>query len=379
MESYQGFEQGPIRPPSEASSLLLRLTRNCPWNRCSFCSVYKGEKFSFRPVEDIIRDIDTVHRLVNELREAPMGSTSHLRGSSPPEEYAYFAACNWIAGGMKSVFLQDADSMVMKPADLIRILQHIKVRFPMVERITTYSRSRSVARLREEDLREIAAAGLNRIHIGMETGSDKILALVKKGATKEIHIRAGIKAREAGFEVSEYVLTGLGGREFWRDHAIETADALSRINPHFIRFRNLHILDSLNLFENAENEEYQWSSDLILAKEILLLLENLEGITSCIKSDHMLNLFQEIDGALPEDKDRLASVPRSFIEMEPEQRALYQVGKRTGHFWRLQDLENVSRRQEVENLCRRIGITAENVDDHVHALVQERMKSGMRM
>ena len=64
---YQGFELGPIRPPSEAYSLLLRITRNCPWNRCKFCGLYKGEKFSIRPVDHVIRDIDTIRHYVDEI------------------------------------------------------------------------------------------------------------------------------------------------------------------------------------------------------------------------------------------------------------------------------------------------------------------------
>jgi radical SAM superfamily enzyme YgiQ (UPF0313 family) len=51
------FETGPIRPPSEATSILLRITRNCHWNKCAFCPVYKHERFSIRKVDEIKRDI----------------------------------------------------------------------------------------------------------------------------------------------------------------------------------------------------------------------------------------------------------------------------------------------------------------------------------
>ena len=63
-ESYQGFEQGPIRPPSESGSLLIRITRNCPWNRCTFCGLYKGELFSQRPVAHVLQDIDTLRAVL---------------------------------------------------------------------------------------------------------------------------------------------------------------------------------------------------------------------------------------------------------------------------------------------------------------------------
>jgi radical SAM superfamily enzyme YgiQ (UPF0313 family) len=376
MESSRGFEQGPIRPPSEASSLLVRVTRNCPWNRCTFCSIYKGEKFSLRPVADVIQDIDTVRRFVDELQD-PRGASARTAGNlSPADEQALFAARSWLAGGLESVFLQDADSLVMRPENLVTILRHIKTRFPMVTRITSYARSDSVARISDENLREIAVAGLNRIHIGLETAADRILLLIRKGVTKEIHIEAGLKAKNAGIELSEYVLTGIGGREFSQEHARETADALNRINPDFIRFRTLHFLDSRQLFANPE-ERYEWTTDLVQAHEILTLIDHLEDITSRIKSDHMFNLFQEIDGTLPHDKERLLEVLRTFIGMAPETRALFQVGKRTGHFVQLSDMAIPGRLAQVEELCREHGITPGNVDEQLHEMVQERMRRGM--
>ena len=278
---------------------------------------------------------------------------------------------------MRSIFLQDADSLVIRPINLIYILRHIKMRFPEVERITSYARSDSVARISDEDLAEIAAAGLNRIHIGMETASDIILQKVSKGVTKEIHVKAGLKAKAAGIELSEYVLTGIGGRRFSRDHSIETADALNRINPDFIRFRTLHLMDHATLFPGEENFRDQWLSDLAQAEEIRLLIERLDRITSSVKSDHSYNLLQEIDGTLPHDKQRLLDILHSFIGMPPDERAVFQVGKRTGHFVRLSDMEIPGRRRRVDEICRESGITGENVDELLHSMVQERMRSGM--
>jgi len=374
MEAYRGFEQGPIRPPSEANSLLLRLTRNCPWNRCTFCSVYKKRKFSLRPVEDIIRDIDTIYELTSELQQ---GRTPSLSNLSPEEESAYYAARSWISTGMTSVFLQDADSLVLKPEQTIRVLRYIRKLFPSVERITSYGRSQTIARISADNLREMADAGLNRVHIGMETASNQILDMVRKGASKDLHIKAGVKTREAGIELSEYILTGIGGEEFWREHAIETADAINQINPDFIRFRTLHIRDSLNLFENSEEFNWQRPTDLTVTKEILLFLESLHSITSCIKSDHMYNLFQEIDGTLPQDKNTLLGVLQKFLAMKPQEQVCYQLGKRLGYFVQLSDMAIPGRLDKVESLCSQAGITPENVDEKINNLIQERMREGM--
>jgi len=203
---YKGFEQGPIRPPSEASSLLIRVTRNCPWNRCAFCPVYKRSKFSLRPVEHVVKDIDTVHRhVVTLLRlagEAEKAGRMEIDTAGlkikVEERQAYNAAYHWLSYGMKSIFIQDANSLIIKPSDLIEILKHLQNCFPWVERVTSYARSHTVARISDGELSAIRAAGLNRIHIGLESGSDRVLDMVKKGVSKETQIKAGRKAKKAG-------------------------------------------------------------------------------------------------------------------------------------------------------------------------------------
>ena len=377
-EPYAGFEQGPIRPPSEAASLLLRVTRNCPWNRCTFCSVYKRAKFSRRPLRHVLQDIDAVHRQVESLRTLLDTSGTISRsaleelaaGLEPGERAAFHAAVNWMAEGMRSIFLQDANSPVIRPDELVTILRHLKECFPGVERITSYARSQTIDRLADGDLERLAAAGLNRIHIGMESGADRVLAMVRKGADKQTHIRAGKKVKRAGIELSEYVMPGLGGRELSREHALETADALNHIDADFIRLRTLAIPSRVELYEDYRTGKFEKLGDRETAIEILLFLENLDGITSTLKSDHILNLFQEVEGTFPADKARMTGVIRRFLELPGDEQALYQVGRRTGLFASLADLQDPGRRRQAENLCARHQVTAENVD----AVVDELLK-----
>jgi len=368
---YNGFEQGPIRPPSEAYSLLIRVTRNCPWNRCTFCPVYKNSRFSLRPVEHVKKDIDTVHKYVTLAREIvgnanhfPRAAVAELAGKSEPDEYAAFqAAVHWIMGGMRSIFLQDANSLVIKPANLIDILRHLREKFPHVERITSYARSDTAARIKDEDLKAMAEAGLNRIHIGMESGSDEVLKRVQKGVTKAIHIKAGRKVKKAGMELSEYVMPGLGGKTLWETHARETADALNRINPDFIRLRTLALPTNLELYDDFQSGEFVKSTEFETVKEIRLFIEGLDGITSMVKSDHILNLFQDLEGRLPEDKERMLGILQTFLSMEPDRRCVYQVGRRMGLFEGLGDMDIPDRLAAAESVCRRYGVTPENVDD----------------
>ena len=372
VKTHQGFEQGPIRPPSEAYSLLIRVTRNCPWNRCSFCPVYKTAKFSFRPVERVKKDIDLVHGHVEALRLMadesgripPTETRKLIQNTEPGEAAAFNAAFNWLfAGGMRSVFLQDADSLVMKPGDLVEILLHLRKRFPSVKRITSYSRAHTIARKKDGDLKAIRDAGLNRIHVGLESGSDQVLAMVKKGVTKEIQISAGLKVKQAGMELSEYVMPGLGGRELSGVHALETADALNRIDPDFIRLRTLAIPPHAPLFEEYRAGRFEKCTDSMVAEELLLFIEKLDGITSVIKSDHILNLFIDLQGRLPKDKERMLKLLRTYLAMDPSDQLLYQVGRRLGVFTRIRDMEDEPKRAEVEEACRVLEVTPHNVDE----------------
>lgn len=376
-QEYQGFEHGPIRPPSEAASLLIRVTRNCPWNRCTFCPVYKGSLFSLRPVAHVLKDIDAVYRYVMELTDGGRGpgvSRSQLNriANDVPamEEQAFHAALHWIRTGMTSIFLQDANSLILPPEDLITVLQYLREKFPWVERVTSYARSHTIARIRQEHLDTMAKSGLNRIHIGMESGSDKVLANVKKGVDKATHILAGQKVKAAGMSLSEYVMPGLGGVKLSREHALETADALNRIDPDFIRLRTLAIPNHVELFQSWESGAFDKCDDLTMAHEIRTLIAALDGITSTLTSDHILNLFEEINGRFPDDKADMLEVVDRFLAMPREEQMVYQVGRRIGLFRGLDDMSDPMAADRARSACSQMGVTPENVDGMIDELMK---------
>lgn len=377
-DDYQGFELGPIRPPSEAQSLMLRITRNCPWNKCKFCGLYKGEKFSIRPVDHVIRDINTIRHYVDEIdriMQQPGGGNQRdffdLQAGQPEsEQMALHAALNWVRGGMKSIFLQDANSMIVKPDDLVEILNHVRRAFPQVERITSYARSHSVARISDKDMARIASAGLSRIHIGMESAAAQVLDFVKKGVDKQTHIVAGKKVKAAGIELSEYFMPGLGGAHFSQQNALETADAINQINPDFIRIRTLAIPEQVELYKDVQAGDFTRMGDIEMVEELLLFLESLNGIDSRVKSDHILNLFQDVEGRLPDDREQITAPIRRFLAMPAEEQLLYIVGRRSGVFSRLEDLNDPELVRHAEKIR-----TANRVNlDNVEAFTAEMMK-----
>jgi radical SAM superfamily enzyme YgiQ (UPF0313 family) len=374
------FEQGPIRPPSEARSLLLRVTRNCPWNRCEFCPVYKNETFSIRPVEDVKKDIDTASEMVERIRELAWktGRAGHLDGSlaqallqDPESSDSFRNVVLWVYYGQESVFLQDANSLVAKTSDLAEILTYLKEKFPKVRRVTSYARSQTLARKSRDDLKILREAGLNRIHVGLESGSDEVLTFVRKGTTAAQHIEGGRRVVEAGIELSEYVMPGLGGRALSEVHARETARVLNAINPNFIRLRSLALPQGTPLRQKWESGQFERLNDEEIVREIRLLVENLDGITSYVASDHMLNLLEEVEGQLPEEKPRiLASIDR-FLALPQEERLLFQLGRRLGLFRSLEDLERQDLRLEAEALRGRIGAASpEELEQKIRLLAE---------
>lgn len=369
-QSYRGFEQGPIRPPSEVCSLLIRVTRNCPWNKCTFCSVYKGKRFSLRPLDHIIRDIDSIHEAVTRIcsrlekdSSLPLAQLDlDARLLSSCEKQAFYTAIDWLVNGDGGVFLQDANSLILKPEQLIAVLEHLKLRFPWITRITSYARSHTINRIGEESLRQLADAGLNRIHIGMESGSDRVLARICKGVTRQDHVDAGLKVKNAGIELSEYIMPGIGGRDLSEEHAADTALALNSINPDFIRLRTLTIQRGSPLYERYHAGEFTRNTELQTIAEIRSTIEHLDGITSRLKSDHVYNLLQELEGVFQQDKNNLLRLLDRFLDLNKEEQMLFQLGRRMGYFHVLEDLSSNARRSYVEQVRNKFDITPGNID-----------------
>ena len=347
MEEFN-FEQGPIRPPNEARSLLLRLTRNCPWNQCLFCPVYKKRKFSLRTVAEIKEDILAAKAIADDIKALSwkLGCAGEIddqvisyifNQAGYRDNYRSIAA--WLYYKTDACFLQDADNLIMKTKDLVEVLGFLRKTFPEISRVTTYSRSRTVVRKSVEALKQIKAAGLDRIHIGLETGHDPLLKLIKKGVSGAQHVEAGHRVIEAGMELSEYVMPGLGGQEMWREHAIDTAKVLNQINPHFIRLRSLRVPERVPLHQKLQDGTFTMQTDDMLAAETKLFIETLENITSMVTSDHIMNLLEEVSGKMPEDKDKMLDVIKRYQALSDPDRLVYRVGRRAGRYQSTEDLQ----------------------------------------
>jgi radical SAM superfamily enzyme YgiQ (UPF0313 family) len=223
-----------------------------------------------------------------------------------------------------------------------------------------------------EDLARLKAAGLTRLHIGMETGDDFLLRYMRKGVTKEQHITAGRRVKESGIELSEYVIAGLGGKRWQRQHALETADALSAIDPDFIRIRTLKVVRGMPLFQKVESGDFIIERDEEILEELRLFIDSLHDTGAAIKSDHILNLLEEVDGKLPEDKERILSVIDRYFELGEEQRLVYRMGRRAGLYRGTGDLADKETYARVKTAMQQMEAEAPgSVEEHLSLLLEE--------
>jgi len=331
--STYSFEMGPIRPPSEGGSysLLIRVTRNCPWGRCKFCYgfPFNHEKFQLRPVQEVKKDIQTAKAISEGIKSMSWklgygGQINEIVGTvvqnnpSLSMNHSFVIVFNWLFSGAHTAFLQDADSLITKTPQLVEAIKYLKETFPTLERVTTYARAKTIYRKTPEELKDLRAAGLTRLHVGLETGDDELLKYVEKGVTAEEQIIAGRKAKAAGLELSEYVMPGLGGRIRAEQHAKNTARVLNEINPDFVRLRPFVPRPETPLYDEYQTGEFQLSSAHERLMELRTLISNL-NVTSRICFDHFMNswhksshdlLFrQDYDGyKFPEEKDTVLAL-----------------------------------------------------------------------
>ena len=371
----QAFELGPIRPPSEAYSLLIRATRNCPWNRCQFCSVYKGSKFELRPVDEILRDIEAAKAISEGMKEIgwKMGYGNRVRevaamlSNQPQYGQCLHNVALWLGTGGKSAFLQDSNTLIMRTPELIQVITFLRKIFPGLNRVTTYARSHTAARKSLADLKDIKNAGLDRIHIGLETGYDPLLAYMEKGCTAKNHIEGGKKVKEAGISLCEYVMPGLGGKKMSQEHALETARVLNEIDPDYIRLRSLHVSPIIPLWTRLQDGDFKLQTDDEVVKEIAVFIENLQ-VTSYLKSDHILNLLMEIEGRMPEDKERCLNIIDRYLSLSDEERLNFKVGRRVGLYNSLADLTDSYKHVHVEQAVNRLKAKGSDVEEAILSL-----------
>lgn len=358
------IELGPIRPPSESRSLLIRLSRNCPWNRCLFCPVYKGEKFSLRKKEEIIREIDYLDRIHKDIKRLGLSKSLYEISQEIDKHFDISElddvrrVLHWLYHGEYTVFLQDADPLFRKKEELVEIIEYLKKSFPEIKRITTYGRASTIAHYSIDELKELKKAGLTRIHTGLESGSQEVLDLVSKGIRREDIITAGKKLKLVGIEYSLYFMPGLGGKELSNKHVKGTIEVINETMPDFLRLRTLGLAKGMPLYDLVEIGKFKVQSEEELVIEIKNLIEGIK-VNTYLASDHSLNLLMEINGMLPKEKEKMLVKIEKFLSLPEEKRLKFILARRNYQVFELSEYLSYENYKIDASLYKRVSSLSE--------------------
>ena len=331
------FRIGPIRPPSEADSLLIQVTRGCTWNRCKFCQLYRHTQLKAYSADSVKADIDNMVILADRINKYKNFDGSwDIDGinlelgmiESYDERQSYYMMANWLVRDGRNVFLQDGNTTVLKGGRLSDVIRYLKQAFPQIERITSYGRAENLSKTSPEEFADLKDAGLDRIHSGFETGSDKVLQMINKGVTQEQEIIAGRNVKAGGIELSIYFMAGVGGHDLTEDNAEGTAYVINQVNPDFVRVRTAAYKPGTELYD-------EWKQGLIIPctdeeklLEIRRIIELAEGVDTKIVSDHILNLLMDIEGSMVKDKERLLAIADEYLNMPKDKQREFQLARR---------------------------------------------------
>ena len=258
------------RPPSEANSLIFQVTLGCSFNQCSYCDMYRTKKYSERSWEEIQREIDLTSK--------------------------------WYPA-TKRIFLADGDAINLSTERLVKILEYIYKKFPSLERVSSYAMPKNLLQKTNTELMTLRAAGLKMLYVGVESGSDKVLKKITKGATYKTIVQSCKKAIENNYVLSCMIILGLGGKKYTYEHIAETAKIISEVSPDYLGALNLHLDDSLyNEFMTKFKEPFEFLDDIQILNELELLIAHINPSSPIIfRANHASNVYS-IKGTLPQDK-----------------------------------------------------------------------------
>ena len=259
------------RPPSEAYSLIVQVTYGCSHNTCAFCSMYKEKRFALRPLDEVLEDFHIARQTYRHVDK---------------------------------VFLADGDALVRKASELYTILDTIRELFPECQRVTSYASPASIRIRTDEELQTLRAKGLTMVYMGLESGCDEVLKLMRKGHMSDEIVAMGQKVRRNGIALSVTAITGLGGPELLEQHAIETAKAFNAMNPEYIGMLTLMVEPGTPLYDWVRDGKFQLLTQPQVLRETRLLVENLDSPGSVFRMNHASN-YLDLRGTLNQDQDAL--------------------------------------------------------------------------
>ena len=268
------YEGDIIRPPSEATSLLLQVTVGCSHNRCTFCPSFKDKRFRIKSLEEIVEDLEYASRRIRQIDK---------------------------------LFLCDGDALIIPQKRLLEILEAVRRHLPGVRRIGTYGNAKSILRKSVEELRKLKEHGLGIVYLGIETGNEELLRKIRKGATCHQIVEAGRRVKEAGITLSATVLLGIGGIEKSTEHARDTARILTDVDPDFAGVLTVMIVPGTPLDEERKAGAFVLPGTFDLLKELGVILSGARFSNCFFTANHASN-YLPIRARMPRDREKVVQL-----------------------------------------------------------------------
>jgi radical SAM superfamily enzyme YgiQ (UPF0313 family) len=242
--------------------------------------MFRDKKFRVRPLSEVLEDLQTARKTYRNVDK---------------------------------IFLCDGDALCLSTDTLLTILENIRRLFPECQRVSVYGSPQDVIRKTPEDLKRLREAGMEMIYIGAESGNPEVLRRICKGATREEIILAVQKIEEAGIMASVTFISGMGGRELWQQHAVDTGTMISEMEPSYVGLLTLMTEPAAPLYSDIREGRFQLLSGEEVLAETLLMLESINVTKTCVfRSNHASN-YLSLKGDLPRDKQKMIAQLRAAM------------------------------------------------------------------
>ena len=350
------FQIARVRPPTENFSLAISTHFYCPWGKCAFCPsslFHTIPKFKRRTLDDIKNDIDNAVVLNSYLLQHGADQQTMIEAITKfpkLQQCIMHLACWYLYTGATTAFLGGANPLLYSSEFLKDVIIYLKKKFSFISRITSYGRTKSASKKDASYFKTLHEAGLDRIHVGLESGSDNVLKFVNKGVTSAEHVLGGNKIKDGGISLCTYIMPGLGGKKWTEEHALETARVINELEPDFVRLRTLEIFPITPLYGKMKTGEFVELSEQEVIEEEKLLVENIDCKTT-ITSDSAANLLTEIWVELPKDKEKILRAIEGYLGLNESDKLEFSLERRVEAF----DHQYGGVSQTIENKLNRLS------------------------
>ncbi len=265
-----------FRPPSEARSLIFQVTIGCSQNSCGFCGMYKMKRFSCRPVNEILTEIESIPASHRPL--------------------------------VQRVFLGDGDGLVYPQEDLIVILDRLAQTFTNLTRVGAYASPNSLTSKTLAELSELRGKKLRILYFGLESGDPDTLLVANKGFTPEQMLALCKKARAANLKLSITAILGLAGRKRSSEHAQATATWINALSPEYFS-----LLTMFRRHNDAYFEKIEPLSHGEVLEEALAVVRDLHPQGTILRSNHVSNSLN-LAGRYPRDREAIIAQAEAALQ-----------------------------------------------------------------